>query len=168
MSSKQKVSHSFVANFEDRDPISLEPICDLPTSEVFFVKTMNGKVHAYDAIAWLPWLADGNRKDPITNQSLTNNEIHECFHACHALDPDDPVVQRCLDLTVKMRDLMVVPTSPLLNIVILKVQEGTYSSFTKEVEVVYNLVNSLTHEQYVTNQKLVVQMPKDAYLSLGF
>ena len=169
MSTQSNTTHSFVSNYHDRDPISLEPIARLSTRSLFFVKDMNGKMNGYDALAWLPWLVDGNRVDPCTKRRLSAQEIWECFIICHNLDPENDAVKKCMHTSVKLKNsTTVVPTSPLLNIRIRSFGEIARSSTGKEVELVYDLIDSRDYTAYLENKKAIVELPLHMNLSIGF
>ena len=113
-----------VSNYDDRDPISLESITDLLNNDnedvregcggrVFKVDMGGGKMHAYDADAWLTHLTTENDNSQrrqghvVTRQQLKPSEIWACFSAVVGAveagaeeENEDARIAKCLSVEI--------------------------------------------------------------------
>jgi len=73
---------SWATNWDDRDPISLEPIKTLPRIRLFRMR-VGVHMYAYDSWAWLRWIYR-SETHPISRKLLTIDAICACYNAARA------------------------------------------------------------------------------------
>jgi hypothetical protein len=146
------MSHEFVANYDDVDPISLELISSLRAEDTFQVTNPHTKeVSAYDADAWLSYFAQGERNttNPTTRLALSPNEVWACFEAVarKGCSDDDARVAICLSHEVKgvidhnKGCIRLFPASPLFNLSVCHMKSSARDGRTA-FHVKYRLVDS--------------------------
>lgn len=171
------VSKHVCSNYDDDDPISLEPV---KTLKHFFYLSCprSGRVEACDSIAWLRYFARSDEKwptHPCTRQMLNAQDIWDCYaNALNALGPDDAdimamrrdtVTAKVVGRTVAMR-----ATSPLFLICLKSIQTVSESDpDTKTIEIRYSMAHSAhpNTNMLVTNKHVRVQVPKSFSISIG-
>ena len=66
-----------LTNKDDSDPITLEPVRDIPRDRLFVLR-MNGKRYGYDAFSWLQSIVL-DRRHPSTREILPMTAVHSCY-----------------------------------------------------------------------------------------
>lgn len=84
-----------LSNKDDSDPITLEPVRDIPQDRLFVLR-MHGKRYGYDAFSWLQSIVR-DRRHPSTRERLPMTAVHACYttalkaHKNHPEDTPQPV-----------------------------------------------------------------------------
>lgn len=80
----------WLSNKDDSDPITLEPVRDIPRDRLFVLR-MHGKRYGYDAFSWLQSIVR-DRRHPSTRERLPMTAVHACYTTAlqaHKNRPDD-------------------------------------------------------------------------------
>lgn len=175
---------SFVSNYNDCDPISLENIASLAANRAFFLSTY-GRLCAYDACAWIQHFA---LKRPITHPctgaAVENEDVWECYFVAkeaQAQAPNDDV-QRALDVFESTRliasvcsdargpkQIRLAPESPLFNVKILKLSSvGERNLQTQVKRIEFLLVDTRDRTRVIGNRRIAnVSHPHYAVVALA-
>ena len=160
--------YNLCSNFWDKDLISLEPIRYLRKNEVFFITTKSGHFMACDAIAWLGYFIQKFTYHPVTKESITPDEVWQCYViAKRLLDPDHEYLVKCkstkLHGVIDHERMMIRPVSPLVRINLLKC--NTIRKKTKTI--VYSLTDS-RNSKLVYTKPLTINIDTDKTISFSF
>lgn len=114
------------SNWNDIDPISLEPILDIPLQKLFFLTcSSTHNVHACDAVAWASYFAtNGARIHPCTREQIHSKDMWNCFITAYNFLPTE-LRNKFQSSEVYLRqtsetNLCILPVSPLLDVSILE------------------------------------------------
>lgn len=86
-----------LSNADDRDPITLELIADIPRDRLFYMRTASGRRMGFDACAWLPWLLHDGRH-PSTRERVPRSTVRACLRTANAYLKKNPA-----ESTVQLR-----------------------------------------------------------------
>ena len=175
-----------VVNYDDVDPISLEKIKDLPSSQLFYVTNKKTrKVYAYDAINWFIHISN-DRTHPITRQKLNNKELWDLYLTTVSQYNNifDIELLKLLDKSLqkyhsnkiifkkqhdKKNYVKIFAESPLFNIKIrklIKLNKNSYVNNYIVYDLVYCLLDSRDQNPVFENLNAQIQLPSD--MKIGF
>ena len=165
---------SIYSNFNDVDPITLEPI---KTLQVYFnvLCPTTKNIYAYDAVAWLHYIAHSNGKwptHPCTRLPLSPSDVWDCYATATAhLGEHHPNVKKLRTPGIRViSDLSGVrlqAVSPLFLINIVRTQRQTRrGTNTTDVEVTYNMSSSANPSRVLTPDS-TLQLVVPSHFTIG-
>lgn len=86
-----------LSNADDRDPITLELISEIPQDRLFYMRTAPGRRMGFDACGWLPWLLRDGRH-PVTRERVPLSTVRACLRTADAYLQKNPA-----ESTVQLR-----------------------------------------------------------------
>ena len=133
----RRYMRAICSNYQDHDPITLEPIKDIPRTHIAFITCpATNRFMACDAVAWATYFATSNTtKHPCTRQKIRGSDVWTCFMTARPfLKHDVLAVYQSTKLIAsqKSRGLVAIhPSSPLFCIKIFNLssilQQGDLS-----------------------------------------
>ena len=147
-----------VYNWDECDPITLEKVRDTPVSRLFLTRGHNGRVMAYDSIAWLEYFSHNcNRDNPATKVTMEPHDIWECYlTALRILPRWSKIFQKYhskdLFANVSAHNTMkLYPQSPLCNVKFTNFTSSPAANKKKKmVHIRYQLIDRRDREKNMT------------------
>ena len=139
------------ANYNDEDPITLEPIRNIPLYKVFFITCpITKKFYAHDALAWATYFVSNNvktRNHPCTRVPLSSEEVWECFFTAKPF-MNATLLNKFKSVNLQYKNtnekntVEITPVSPLFYLSIQEHSVKKIDDQTKQHTLVYSLCDS--------------------------